>query len=126
MTPTPLEVLLPEVYSTQFGEIFGAQASEFIEQLRQRLAPAFTLTLSQVSLAIKGLKRLALTELQDHLCPRHPIRLFAVNQMGQDIERAPGVFTFVSHRPHFRQITKKRVKSGRSASQQRNCLLQSF
>src|SRR5713101_1845726 len=40
--------------------------------------------------------------LQHYSRPRHPISAFAVNQMGDDIERAPSVFTFILEGPRFR------------------------
>src|SRR5438309_6577488 len=61
--------------------------------------------------------------------PRHPVGAFAVNQMADDIERAPtfftpGVFTFISERPRFRQITQKCIESSGGASEKRYCVLQ--
>jgi hypothetical protein len=58
-----------------------------------------------MSQAIKGRKGLSLAEFQDHPDARHPIRAFPVNQMGDDIERAPRVFAFITERPRLRQIT---------------------
>jgi len=42
-----------------------------------------------------------------------------VNQMADDIERAPSVFTFILERPRPRQITQKRIESSGSASEKR-------
>jgi hypothetical protein len=77
-----------------------------------------------MSSAIEGLKSLTLAELQNHLGARHPIRAFGMNQMVDDIERAPGVFTFISQRPPFRQIAQKRIEGGGGASEQRHYFLQ--
>jgi hypothetical protein len=55
-----------------------------------------------VSPPIKGRERLSLAKLQHDPRPLHPIRAFAVNQMADDIEHAPSVFTFISERPRFR------------------------
>src|SRR5213593_2559615 len=49
--------------------------------------------------------------------------------MADDIKRAPtfftpGVFTFISERPRFRQITQKRIESSGGASEKRYCVLQ--
>src|SRR5438874_5097849 len=49
--------------------------------------------------------------------------------MPDDIKRAPtfftpGVFTFISERPRFRQITQKCIESSGGASEKRYCVLQ--
>src|SRR5439155_4321283 len=49
---------------------------------------------------------------------------FAVNQMADNIERAPTFFTFISERPRFRQIAQKRIESSGGASEKRYCVLQ--
>src|SRR5207248_5448235 len=79
---------------------------------------------SCVSEAIKGLKRPSLAELQ--YCPHawHPIRAFAVNQMSDNIEHAPGIFTFVSRCPRLRQITQEHIESSGCTSEERYCVLQ--
>src|SRR5436305_4922356 len=79
---------------------------------------------SCVSEAIKGLKRPSLAELQ--YCPHawHPIRAFAVNQMSDNIEHAPGIFTFVSRCPRLRQITQEHIESRGRTSEDRYCVLQ--
>src|ERR1700692_2935319 len=83
-----------------------------------------TLTLSFVSPTFKGLKRLSLAKSEHDPCPLHPIRAFVVNQMADDIERAPSVFAFISDGPRFRQIAQKRVESSGGASEKRYCVLQ--
>src|SRR5882757_355930 len=98
MPSTQLEVLLPRIQCTQFVQVFWPQTSKFIQSLPQRLAFALLF----LSPTIKRLKSLGLAKLQHHPRARHPIRAFAVNQMANDIEGAPSVFTFSSERPHFR------------------------
>ena len=120
MSSTPLEVFLPQIQCTQFVQVFRPQACKFIQQLPQRL----TLILSHVSPTIKRLKRLGLAKLQHYPRPWHPISAFAVNQMADDIERAPSAFTFISERPRFREITQKRIQRNRRASEKRYCVLQ--
>src|SRR5260370_11461525 len=120
MSSTPLEILLPQIQRAQFVQIFRPQTSKFIQQLPQRLA----LALSFLSPTIEGLKSLGLAKLQHHPRPRHPIRAFAVNQMANDVERTPGVFTFISARPRFRQITQKRIDSSWGAREKRYGVVQ--
>src|ERR1700730_15402401 len=111
MVSTPNEVLWAQIQSTQFDQVFTTQPREFIQQLSQR----FAFTLSYLSPTIEGLERASLAKLQNHLRARDPVGTFAVNQMADDVERAPGVFTFVSGRPCFRQVTQKRIEtSGRA------------
>jgi len=111
------EVVWLQIQCTQFVEVFRPQTRKFVQQLPYRLA----FHLLQVSATIKALKSFALGKLP---YAGHPIHAFAVNQMANDVERAPGAFTFVSGCPRFRQITQKRVESGGSASEKRNCVLQ--
>jgi hypothetical protein len=80
--------------------------SKFIQQLTQGLA----LGLSHHSPAIKRRERLSLSKLQHHPHPWHPVRAFGMNQMAHHIKRAPGVFAFIARRPHFRQVTQKRIE----------------
>jgi hypothetical protein len=77
-----------------------------------------------VSPAIKGLERLSLAKLQHHPRPWHPISVFAINQMGDDIERAPRVFSFISQRPRLRQIPQKRIESSGRAREKRYGVVQ--
>jgi hypothetical protein len=44
--------------------------------------------------------------------------------MADDIESAPGLFTFISERPFIRQITQKRIESSGGASEKRYCVLE--
>src|SRR5712672_1812150 len=70
-----------------------------------------------MSQAIEGRKRPSFAKLQKQVHARHPVGVFAVNQMADDIECAPGVFAFILVRPGFRQIAEKRAESGGSASE---------
>ncbi len=54
-----------------------------------------------MSPAIEGLERPSLAKLQNHPRARHPIGAFAMNQMANHIERAPGVFTFILECPRL-------------------------
>src|SRR5580700_5459096 len=111
MASTPNEVLWPQIQRAQFDQVFSTQPSEFIQQLSQR----FAFTLAYLSPTIEGLERASLAELKNHLHTRHPVGAFAVNQMADDVERAPSVFTFISGCPCLRQAAQKRIEtSGRS------------
>jgi hypothetical protein len=112
MPATSLEIFPTQIQRPKFFQIFRAQASKFIQQLIHRLA----LTLLYVSPTIEGLERSSLAELQEHSRARHPIRAFGMNQMGNDIEDAPGVFTLILEGPHFREVTQERIESAGRAS----------
>jgi hypothetical protein len=92
---------------------------ELIQQLREGLA----LTFSFLRQSVERLKRFTFAKLQNHLRARHPIRAFAVNQMADDVERAPRFFSFVPERPRFRQAAQERIESRRSTTEKRNCVL---
>jgi len=111
------EVVRLQIQGTQFVEVFRPQTRKFVQQLPYRLA----FDLLQVSATIKALESFGLGKLPH---AGHPIHAFAVNQMADNVERAPSAFTFVSGCPRFRQITQKRIESGGSASEKRNCVLQ--
>ena len=95
MPATSLEIFPTQIQRPKFFQIFRAQASKFIQQLIHRLA----LTLLYVSPTIEGIERASLAKLQNHLGARHPVGAFAVNQMTDDVERAPGFLTFVAGGP---------------------------
>ncbi len=111
---------MAQIQSAQLVQAFRAYASKFIEQLRE--GP--TLALAFLSPTIEWLKSLGLAKLHDYRRSRHPISAVAKNQMADDVERAPSVFPFIPEGPGFRQIAEKRIESGWSASEKRNCVRQ--
>src|SRR5215467_11405823 len=74
MQSAPREIFGPEVQRAQLVQAFGPQTREFIQQLRER----FALALAFLRVAIEWLKRLALAELKDSFCARHPVGPLAV------------------------------------------------
>ena len=92
MSPAACEICLRQIQGTEFAQVLRPQASKFIQQLSQR----FALALSCVSKTVKGVKRTTLAKVQHHPGSRHPIRALAVNEMADDIEGVPGIFTFIS------------------------------
>ena len=75
-------------------------ARKFIEKRTQRLA----LTLAFLSQAIEGIEGASLSGLQNDFRTRHPVGMFAVNQMSDDVEHTPGISTFAAERPRVRQV----------------------
>jgi hypothetical protein len=110
------QVLRRQVQFPQFVKVRGSQGTELIQELAQRLS----FTLSSLRQAVKRIKHPRLAELQDNLGSRHPISSFAVNQMTNDIEYAPGVSIFVSARPHVGQIAQKRIECRQGAAEDGN------
>src|SRR4029077_13941544 len=102
MAPAMLPVLGPQIHSMQRDEVLRPHTSKFVQQLPERL----TLNLSNLPPTIKGLKCPSLAKLQDHPRPWYPVCALGVNQMADNLERAPGVFTFVSKRQRLRQAAQ--------------------
>src|SRR5262249_47646350 len=75
MRSTPLEVRWLQVQRAQLVEVPRPDQRKLIEQLTQR----FVLALAFLCLTIESLERSRLTEVEDHLRPRHPVASFAVN-----------------------------------------------
>ena len=116
MPSAPPQVLPLQLQCPQFVKVRGSQGIELIQELAQRLSS----TLLSLCQAVKRIKRPRLAELQDDFGSWHPISSFAVNQMTNHIEHAPGVFTFASASPHVRQIAQKCIKCSRSAAEDGN------
>ena len=119
MASLELEIFGPKIQSAKVGEIFGAQAGEFIQQLRKGLA----LARSRLRPAIKRFKGASVAELEDHAGAWHPVGAFTVNQVADDVEGGPGVFTFVAESPGFGQVAQKGVESSGSASEKGDAVL---
>jgi hypothetical protein len=120
MASLEMEIFGPKIQGAKGGEIFGAEAGEFVQQLRKRLA----LTGLRLRPAIKRFKGASVAELEDHAGARHPVGAFTVNKVSDDIEGGPGVFAFIAESPSFGQIAQKRVESGGSARKKRDRVLQ--
>ena len=112
MPSAKFKFCLAQIHRLEVGEIGGAQLGKFIQQLPQRLSQ----THLDVARHIERLEGLPLALLQDKPGARHPIRLFAVDQVADDIKDGPCALTFVPHGPRFRQIPQERIERGRSAA----------
>jgi len=113
MASTAGEVLGAQIQGAQFDEVFTTQAREFIQQLFQR----FAFAVSILRPTVERLEGARLAKLQNHFRARHPVGAFAVNQMADDVERAPSVFTFVSGGSCLRQVAEKRIEAGGRANE---------
>jgi hypothetical protein len=115
----PLEILWPQIHRAQLVQTFGAPPRKFIQQVGKRL----TLAQLYVPFAIKRLKRPRLAGLQNDSRPRNPVRLFAINQVRDNVEHVPCVPTLISVGPLFGQFAQERIQRTRSTSKKRNGLL---
>lgn len=113
MTAAALQILWPQVQALQAAQIVSTPAGKLIEELRQRFALHGTL----VPGPIERREASCFAEFQQEMDARHPIRLFAMDEMADDIEGAPGIFTLIAQSPGFRQIAKERVESSRSSTE---------
>jgi hypothetical protein len=104
------------IQSAEGGKVGGADAGKFIEQLRE----GFALDFLGVTGAIEGHECLGFAGLQDHFDARDPVSTFAVNQVGDDLEGAPGVFAFVAMGPGFVEVAEKCVERGGGAGEKRH------
>ncbi len=120
MPAAPRKVFLLQIQQSQLSQVLLAQARKFIQQLPQ----LFALFFMHVSQTVKGLKRLRFAGLQHALRARHPVCALDVNQMSDDVARAPGVCAFIAVRPRLRLIAQKRTKRCRHPLKKRNRLLQ--
>jgi len=102
------------IQGAELGEIGGTDAGKFVEQLRE----GFALDFSGVTGPIEGNEGLVFAGLQDHSGARDPVGAFAVDQVADNLERAPGVFAFVAMGPGFREIAEKGVERGRGTGKQ--------
>ena len=75
----------------------------------------FDFNFALVSLAIERIERSGFAKLQEDFYARHPIGAFAVNEVGDDVERAPSVWAFVAERPGVGEIAEKSVESSGGA-----------
>src|SRR3954470_19249365 len=74
-----------EIQCAYCRDILRSQLGEFIQQLRQGLA----LAVIKLRQAVKPVEWDTLTVFQKALCARDPIRLFAVDEMSDDVISAP-------------------------------------
>ena len=113
MQSAPRQVLPCKMQRAQVVQVLPAYSRKLIQQLPQRFARA----LMNMAEAIKGAERLSFAEFKNRPRPRHPICAVGVNQVDDDIKRAPGIFALIAMRPLLRQIAQQRVQSRRRARQ---------
>src|SRR6266436_6937358 len=86
------QVLRVQIQCRERSQILFTQASELVQELLERLA----LTLFYLRQAVKGVEGPRFAVLEDDACARHPVGALADDQMADDVERTPGIFSILS------------------------------
>lgn len=111
MMPAALEIRGLKIQSAQFAELFRADAGKFIEQLPERLALRRLL----MAAALEWFERLRFSDAEDVVDANEPECTIRVDQMADDIPRAPGAFTFVGEGPGVGKVAQERFQGSGSA-----------
>jgi len=88
------------------GEAFRPQPIERLEELAERTSGGR----GEHRFAIERRKRHGVSMPEDVFHSRHPVRALAVNQVPDDVERAPGVRAFRCAGPRGRKILQQRAE----------------
>ena len=111
MAPAPQQVGVGQPQCDQSMQALPPQLAECIEQVTERV----TARRGEHRLAIKLGKGNDVAVLKHVLDARHPVRAFAVNQVPDHIERAPGHRSLRCGGPAVREIAKQVTEDRRSA-----------
>jgi hypothetical protein len=120
MTPALLQIGGLEFHGAQLIEVGGAEAGEII----QTLADGHILTLVREAFAVKGIEGTGFAEFEDHFCAWHPVGAFAVDEVTDGVEGAPGFVAFVAMRPLFGKIAEQGIERGGGAGEESDGSLQ--
>lgn len=124
MAPTQLKIIRGQPEGVELGQVVRTKTSEIVEQLRKRLAFAFSL-LAETIEGLKGWKLGGMAASCGYDEPRtgHPIGALSVCEMADDVEGRPAVIPFVPMRPRVGKVTKQGIKRGWCAAQESDGLL---
>lgn len=106
--------------SAKLGKAFPARFRERVQQPIKRLALAFP----HMSPAIKRRKRRRFAVLQNPFGTRNPVGALAMDEVADDIERAPRFVAFVARRPFVRKAAEQGVNGGGCAGEQSNAVVE--
>jgi hypothetical protein len=98
-------------------EVGLTKVGELVEELV--LGPACEP--AELGEAVKRLKRSSFTMLQNDPGTRNPVRLLAMDEMAHDVQRTPGVGTFVGRVPRRAGAAEEDAHHGRRALQNVEC-----
>ena len=105
-----------EIQCGELPKTVGPQVAERCQQLGERLAPRGL----ELGEAIERCEGNVLTVCEEMVDARHPVGALALNQVPDDIERAPGVGAFGAEHPWLRQIPQQSVENFGSSGQYGN------
>ena len=95
-----------ELEAVEGAQVLGAQRLECLQQLLERGLSR----LVESAFPVEGRERRALVTGENDAGARYPVGVLAVNEMRDDVVRAPRVGTFVRLRPVRRQAIEQRAK----------------
>ena len=93
--PSTTWEILRLYHRLQRSDIFSPQMCKLVQELFQR----FALALFELCKAVEGIERPRFAVLQYDPQAWHPIGTFRVDKVAQDVERGPGVASFITARP---------------------------
>src|SRR5579863_1013230 len=96
MLSSPCPVFVLQIQRLQGSQILASQAGEIVQELVERLA----LTLFELRKAVNRIELPCFALLQDDPQPRHPVGSLPDDQVAHDVERAPGISSFVAAHPN--------------------------
>ena len=111
MAAGAVEVAVRQVECHKGLHVFAAQRGECVKKCAQRLA----LRRGKLREAIELLEGSSVAMLEDEFGSWHPVGVLAVNQVADDVERAPGGAALVRGDPVVREPAQQRVEGGRRA-----------
>src|SRR5688500_9248293 len=103
----------------EIPQIGRAQLREFIEQVVE----AASSRVAELRKAIELVELAALAAFEDHAGAGQPVGPLAVNEVADDVKRAPGGFAFGGGCPRRRQAAQQRIERSRRPLQNLHCLL---
>src|SRR5688572_25932199 len=109
MPPTTVEVRVRQVQRFQSAKILLAERGELVEEAGQRSS----LRPRELREAIELVERPPLAVLQDDPGALHPVGSLAMNQVSDDIERAPRFAALVRDDPAVRKAAQQCVECRR-------------
>lgn len=116
MLASERKVVIGKVPTCQRAEVLGAEQSKLLQEYRQRLASAF---LSLGESVVRGETAIGALRTND-LCARDPIGALAVDEMTENLVRAPRVGALVRTCPLGAQIAEQCSQRWRRAREDRD------
>jgi hypothetical protein len=114
----PIQLRASQSQASKISGILRVKVREFIQQVDDRLP----LTVPELGEVVKGSERDGGTVLENDVHPRHPIGLFAMDEVSNAIERTPVLGIILALNPRLRQVSEQIVQYFRRAFENRDTL----